>query len=88
MDCAGLQPRSTEVDFISSVTGAGLDTSILDGEYWFANLRQPVLFEQAIRWSHEHGYHTFIEASPKPVLTAGIQESLDGYSTRAHAQSQ
>jgi len=82
---SGLQPRSAEVDFISSVTGAGLDTSILDGEYWFANLCQPVLFEQAIRWSYEHGYHTFIEASPEPVLTAGIQESLNGYSARTHA---
>jgi len=80
-----LQPRPAEVPFISSVTGAGLDTSILDGDYWFANLRQPVLFEQAIRWSYEHGYDTFIEASPEPVLTAGIQESLNGYSARTHA---
>ncbi|WNG92194.1 acyltransferase domain-containing protein [Mycobacterium sp. ITM-2016-00318] len=80
-----LQPRAAEVPFISSVTGAGLDTSILDGDYWFANLRQPVLFEQAIRWSYEHGYHTFIEASPEPVLTAGIQDSLNGYSARTHA---
>jgi len=82
---SGLQPRSAEVDFISSVTGAGLDTSILDGDYWFASLRQPVLFEQAVRWSHQHGYHTFIEASPEPLLTAGIQESLDGHRVRAHA---
>ena len=80
-----LQPRPAEVRFISSVTGAGLDTSILDADYWFANLRQPVLFEQAVRWSHAHGYHTFVEASPEPVLTAGIQESLNGYSARTHA---
>ena len=76
---SGLQPRSSDVTFISAVTGAGLDTSILDGEYWFANLRQPVLFEQAVRWSHEHGYRTFVEASPHPVLTVGIQESLEDY---------
>ena len=44
---SGLQPRTGEIAFISAVTGAGLDTTILDGEYWFANLRQPVLFEQA-----------------------------------------
>jgi acyl transferase domain-containing protein len=76
---SGLQPRSGDIAFISAVTGAGLDTSILDGEYWFANLRQPVLFEQAVRWSYEHGYRTFIESSPHPVLTAGIQESLEDY---------
>lgn len=74
---SGLQPRTAEIAFISAVTGARLDTKILDGDYWFANLRQPVLFEQAIRWSYEHGYRTFIESSPHPVLIAGIQESLE-----------
>ena len=77
---SGLQPRTGEIAFISAVTGAGLDTSILDGDYWFANLRQPVLFEQAVRWSYEHGYRTFIESSAHPVLTAGIQDSLEDYS--------
>ena len=76
---SGLQPRTGDIAFISAVTGAGLDTSILDGDYWFANLRQPVLFEQAVRWSYEHGYRTFIESSPHPVLTAGIQESLEDH---------
>jgi acyl transferase domain-containing protein/NADPH:quinone reductase-like Zn-dependent oxidoreductase/NADP-dependent 3-hydroxy acid dehydrogenase YdfG/acyl carrier protein len=74
---SGLQPRTSEVAFISAVTGAGLDTKILDGDYWFANLRQPVLFEQAVQWSYERGYRTFIESSPHPVLIAGIQESLE-----------
>jgi acyl transferase domain-containing protein len=76
---AGLQPRTGDVAFVSAVTGAGLDTSCLDGEYWFANLRQPVLFEEAVRWLYEHGYRTFIESSPHPVLTAGIEESLQDY---------
>ena len=76
---SGLQPRTGDIAFISAVTGAGLDTSILDGDYWFANLRQPVLFEQAVRWAYEHGYRTFIESSPHPVLTVGIQESLEDY---------
>jgi polyketide synthase 12 len=76
---SGLQPRTGEIAFISAVTGAGLDTKILDGEYWFANLRQPVLFEQAVRWSYEHGYRTFVESSPHPVLIAGIQESLEDW---------
>jgi polyketide synthase 12 len=76
---SGLQPRSCDIEFISAVTGAGLDTKILDGDYWFANLRQPVLFEQAVRWSCEHGYRTFVESSPHPVLIAGIEECLEDY---------
>ncbi|MFY9922153.1 MAG: acyltransferase domain-containing protein [Mycobacterium sp.] len=77
---SGLRPRAGEIAYISGVTGAGLDTSILDGDYWFANLRQPVLFEQAVRWSYEHGYRTFIEASPHATLSAGIRDSLQEYS--------
>ena len=57
----------------------GWTPSILDGDYWFANLRQPVPFEQAVRWAYENGYRTFIESSPHPVLTVGIQESLEDY---------
>jgi acyl transferase domain-containing protein len=76
---SGLQPRTGEFAFISAVTGAGLDTTILDGDYWFANLRQPVLFEQSVRWAYEHGYRTFVEFSPHPVLSVGIQESLEDY---------
>jgi len=74
-----IRPRACDIEFVSAVTGAGLDTSILDGDYWFANLRQPVLFEQAVRWAYEHGYRTFVEAGPHPVLTAGVRESLNGY---------
>jgi polyketide synthase 12 len=74
---SGLRPRTGDIAFISAVTGAELDTSILDADYWYANLRQPVLFEQAVRWAYEHGYRTFVESSPHPVLTVGIQESLE-----------
>ncbi len=76
---SGLQPRTCDIAFISAVTGAELDTSSLDGDYWFTNLRQPVLFDQAVRWAYEHGFDTFIESSPHPVLTIGIQESLEDY---------
>jgi acyl transferase domain-containing protein len=81
-DLSGLRPRTAEIAFVSAVTGARLDTSILDGDYWYANLRQPVLFEQAVRWSYEHGYRTFIEASPHPVLSVAIEESLEEYGAR------
>jgi acyl transferase domain-containing protein len=76
---SGLQPRTGDIPFISGVTGARLDTSILVDDYWFANLGQPVLFEQAVRWCYEHGYRAFVEASPHPVLQEGIQESLQHY---------
>ena len=76
---SGLRPRTADIAFISTVTGAGLDTSILDGEYWFANVCQPVLLDHAVRWAYDHGYRTFIESSPHPVLTASIRELLEKF---------
>jgi acyl transferase domain-containing protein len=76
---SGLAPRTSDVEFISTVTGAGLNTTILDGDYWFANVRQPVLFEEGVRWAYGHGHRTFVECSPYPVLDVGIKESLEDY---------
>ncbi len=75
-ELSGLRARTADTEFISTVTGAGLDTSILDGDYWSANLRQPALFEHAVRWASERGYRTFIEVSPHPELTGEILKAL------------
>ncbi|MEZ0358148.1 acyltransferase domain-containing protein [Mycobacterium sp. SA01] len=74
---ADVRPGPTPVTVISTVTGAAADASVLDGDYWFANLRQPVLFEDAVRWAYGRGYRTFIECSPQQILSADIEESLD-----------
>lgn len=76
---ADVAPQPTGITFISTVTGAAVDTSILNSEYWFANLRQSVLFEDAVQWAYGRGYRTFIECSPQPTLTADIEESLDDH---------
>lgn len=74
-----LSPRAPRAEFISAVTGAGLDTSILDGDYWSANLRQQVMFEQAVRWAYGRGFRTFIECGPRPVLASGMRDVLQDY---------
>ena len=75
--CAGIEPCSGEVPFFSTVTGGLLDAAGLDGEYWYRNLRNPVQFEQATRVLLEGGYRAFLEVSPHPVLTGGVQETVD-----------
>ena len=75
--CAGITPCSGEVPFFSTVTGALLDTSELDGGYWYRNLREPVLFDHATRTLLGDGYRAFMEVSPHPVLTVGVQETVD-----------
>jgi acyl transferase domain-containing protein/NADP-dependent 3-hydroxy acid dehydrogenase YdfG/acyl carrier protein len=76
----GISPRSGHVLFMSTVTGELLDTAELNGEYWCRNMREPVLFEQAVRSLLDGGYRTFVEASPHPLLTVGVQETLDAVS--------
>ncbi|WP_432422516.1 SDR family NAD(P)-dependent oxidoreductase [Streptomyces flaveolus] len=73
----GIEPRATQVPFYSTVTGGPLDTTGLGAGYWYTNLRGTVLFEQAVRAAVADGHHLFIESSPHPVLTVGIQETDD-----------
>ncbi len=75
--CEGIVPVSGDVPFFSTVTGGFVDTAELGGEYWFDNLRQPVLFEQATRSLLGEGYRAFVEISPHPVLALGLQETVD-----------
>ena len=72
-----ITPRTGTVPFHSALTGELLDTRRLDADYWYRSLRQPVEFEAAVRDLVARGHDTFLEASPHPVLTAGVQQILD-----------
>lgn len=72
-----IQPRPGKVPFYSTVTGEALDGTELDPEYWYQNLRQTVRFEQATRSLLKQGHRVFIEMSPHPVLSMGVQETID-----------
>ncbi|MGP3923753.1 thioester reductase domain-containing protein [Streptomyces sp. 8N616] len=73
----GISPGPAELPFFSTVDGKWMDTSVLDAEYWYRNLRQTVLFEPAIRVLAEQGHGAFVEVSPHPVLTTGLLETLE-----------
>jgi acyl transferase domain-containing protein len=72
-----LAPRAGETLLCSTVTGEAIGGVELDGDYWYRNLREPVLFEGAIRRLLEQGYGTFVEVSSHPVLTMAVQETID-----------
>ncbi|MFF3854993.1 type I polyketide synthase [Micromonospora sp. NPDC002575] len=74
---AGLTPRTGEIRFRSTVTGDWLDTTSLDADYWYRNLRQTVRFDEAVRSLVAAGYQTFVEVSAHPVLTMAVQESVE-----------
>ncbi|MEU0812572.1 beta-ketoacyl synthase N-terminal-like domain-containing protein, partial [Streptomyces sp. NPDC005970] len=80
---ARVTARESKVAFYSTVTGGRLDAERLDAEYWYRNLRERVRLEDAVRALAEDGHEVFVEASPHPVLTMPIQDTVDrGSGTR------
>jgi acyl transferase domain-containing protein/D-arabinose 1-dehydrogenase-like Zn-dependent alcohol dehydrogenase/acyl carrier protein len=75
--CATITPTAGEVPFYSTVTGGLLDTALLDGEYWYRNLRETVQFEQATRALLDDGHRALIETSAHPVLTISLAETVE-----------
>ncbi|GGT54187.1 hypothetical protein GCM10010226_33920 [Streptomyces phaeofaciens] len=82
---APVTPRAGDVPFLSTVTGDWLDTRELDAAYWYTNLRQPVRLDRAARRLVEDDFRLFVETSPHPVLTLGLQETFDDLACDAHA---
>ncbi|MGW7757244.1 type I polyketide synthase [Streptomyces violaceusniger] len=80
---AGIEPRASEVPFYSTVSGEPVDTTGLDAEYWYRNLRQTVELEATTRKLLDDGHSVFIEASPHPVLTLPVQQTVEAAETQA-----
>ncbi len=74
---APISPRSAGIAFHSTVAGGPIDTAELTPEYWYRNLRQPVLFESVVRDLAAAGRGSFIEISPHPVFSLAVQETLE-----------
>ncbi|MFE3166114.1 type I polyketide synthase [Streptomyces sp. NPDC059224] len=74
---AEVRPRAAQVPVFSTVTADWADPATLDAEYWYRNLRQTVHFAAAVRGLAEQGHRGFVEVSPHPVLTPGIDQTLD-----------
>ncbi|MGC0422078.1 type I polyketide synthase [Embleya sp. AB8] len=72
-----VRPKTSTLPFYSTLHGEKIDTARLNGEYWYTNLREKVLFESAVRRLVDDGFRTFIEMSPHPVLTVPVQEMVE-----------
>ncbi|MFG2197077.1 type I polyketide synthase [Streptomyces sp. NPDC048639] len=68
-------PRTGEVPFFSTTQAESVDTTALDGGYWYRNLRQRVRFGEAIQGLVDQGYDAFVEVSSHPVLGMAVQEA-------------
>ena len=73
---ATVRPGTSRVPFYSTVTGTLVDGRELDAQYWWHNIRKPVLFEQAIKSIQADGTNIFIEVGPHPILRSYINDCL------------
>lgn len=80
---APITPRPSEILFFSTVTGDVLETENLGPDYWFANLRRTVNFDDGFQAAFQSGYNAFLEVSAHPVLTSAMHESLDQFGSFA-----
>ncbi|MFC4469421.1 type I polyketide synthase, partial [Streptomyces xiangluensis] len=78
---APVRPREPRIPMLSTVTGEWLGDPAADGgtdaAYWYRNLRQTVRFGPAVERLLATQHRAFIEISAHPVLTLGIQGSVD-----------
>ncbi|MEU7136735.1 type I polyketide synthase [Streptomyces sp. NPDC046261] len=80
---ASITPRTGSIPFYSTVTGQLTDTAELDAAYWYRNLRHTVEFQNTIGNLLTLGHTLFVESSPHPVLTVGVQDTIDASDTHA-----
>lgn len=73
---AHLAQGNPELTFYSTVTGGLIQELNAHADYWWHNIRQPVLFEPTIDRMIEAGCTLFIEVGPHPILTGYIHEIL------------
>ena len=73
---ASLQPQPGQIPFLSTVTGGLYPGEQLDAEYWWHNVRRPVLFEPAITKSIQAGCTVFLEVGAHPSMQSSLNECL------------
>ncbi|SPE21094.1 Polyketide synthase (fragment) [Burkholderiales bacterium] len=73
---ADLRPGDDAAPFHSTVTGGHLAGKELDVNYWWRNIRRPVLFEQTIKGLIADGINIFVEVGPHSLLRGYIGDCL------------
>jgi acyl transferase domain-containing protein len=76
---ADISPHAPRVAWWSTTIGDWITGPVVDGGYWFANLRRPVGFADGVAALVEAGYRHFIEVSSHPVLTPHIQDTAEAH---------
>ncbi|WP_455567833.1 type I polyketide synthase, partial [Streptomyces asoensis] len=81
---ADIHAQAPLIPFYSTVTGGWVkEADVLDGGYWYRNLRSQVRFGPAVADLLAGGHTVFVEASAHPVLVQPVSEIVDRAGTDA-----
>jgi acyl transferase domain-containing protein/NADPH:quinone reductase-like Zn-dependent oxidoreductase/NAD(P)-dependent dehydrogenase (short-subunit alcohol dehydrogenase family)/acyl carrier protein len=73
---AHLEPDDSIYPFHSAVTGERLSGKSLGADYWWRNIRAPVLFDRATRGVIAEGCNIFVEIGPHAALQRYLLDGL------------
>jgi acyl transferase domain-containing protein/protein-L-isoaspartate O-methyltransferase len=73
----GLASAAPSTRVYSTVTGRVADPDAFGAAYWGRNLREPVLFAEAVAAALDGGATDFLEVAPHPLLRAPIEQCAD-----------
>jgi phthiocerol/phenolphthiocerol synthesis type-I polyketide synthase C len=73
---ADIAPQPATIPYVSTVTGGALAAGELGAEYWWHNIRQPVLFDAASKALIDQGSTVFIEIGAHPILRRYLSDAL------------
>nr|AXL06222.1 beta-ketoacyl synthase [uncultured bacterium] len=75
---AGIEAQAPSLPFFSTLTGDWITgAGVVDGGYWYRNLRNQVGFGPAVAELIGSGHRVFVEVSAHPVLLQPISEHTD-----------
>jgi acyl transferase domain-containing protein/acyl carrier protein len=77
-----IRPGPTSIPFFSTVTATELAGTELDAKYWYANIREPVLFADTMGELVKLGHRLFLELGAHPILRRDIGECLKEHSAQ------
>lgn len=77
-DLAGLEPSAGQLPFYSTVCGRRISGNDLNAEYWWLNVRNPVLFRQAVEAAVAAGGRVFVEIGGRPTLKNYLTDTIAG----------
>jgi natural product biosynthesis luciferase-like monooxygenase protein len=70
-----VETREAQIPFYSTVKG-DRTVEALDADYWYANIREPVRYQQALTALLRRKITCFLEVGPHPALTHGSVDTM------------